>query len=108
MATTFTSHYAAASSGAWVTLAEAPASYPEIIRHLICTNTGSTDCTLQVRITDDGDVEQSQFVNDYIVDPAVPLNMHPAFIVLDAGYKLQVKFNTNDASASAWGGYDTD
>lgn len=106
MATTFTSNYAAAIASTWVTLVEAPASYTYIVRHYMCTNSSTVNTTLQMRVTNASDVEQAELLHNYIIDPAVPLNVTPAFIVLDPGYKLQVKFGTVDASAAAWGGYD--
>jgi hypothetical protein len=106
MATTFTSNYATGVAATWVTLVEAPASFKYIVRHYMCANFSGVDTTLGMRVVNGADVEQAVLLDSYIVDAAVPLNVTPAFIVLDPGYKLQVKFATSSASAAAWGGYD--
>lgn len=106
MATVFTSNYVDSAISTWVTLVEAPASYKYIVRHYMCINFAGGNCNLDMRITNDSDVEQSRLLNSYVVSNVTPLNVTPAFIVLDPGYKLQVRFDTADANAAAWGGYD--
>lgn len=107
MATTFLAGYLTSyTNSTWTDLITAPSGHTLVVRHYMFCNTAVAAINISMRIVNDADAEQAILVDDYELDIDKPLNCVQAFLMLPAGYSLQVQADAAGVHFSCWGGYE--